>query len=84
MLEMVLHQPAPHGPERFLHGRELHQDIGAILVSVHHALQAANLPLDAAKAAEVRRLDLRIDADRLSVRLGRTAAWGVGMSRFRL
>jgi len=51
--QVIAHQRASHGPQRFLHGRNLHQDVRAVAVAFDHFLQAAHLALDAAQALQV-------------------------------
>jgi hypothetical protein len=50
---MVSHQLATDGTKRFLDRRHLGEDVGAVAVLIHHFLQPANLPLDAAKSLQV-------------------------------
>jgi len=49
MMKMIFHEIAGHSAQRFLHGSDLHDDVGAITIVGHHFLQAAHLSFDAAE-----------------------------------
>src|SRR5262245_40125874 len=66
MLEVVPHQLAAHGSQRFLDGGDLDEDVRAITVLLDHLLQASHLALDAAQTLEVAVLDAGIDSHRLA------------------
>src|ERR1700758_687288 len=57
---MIAHQSARNGPESFLRGRELRQDVHAVAILFHHALDTAELAFDSAQPPKIRRFDLRI------------------------
>jgi ethanolamine utilization protein EutQ (cupin superfamily) len=76
--KVVPEQLAADCPEGFLHRRHLDEDVRAVAVSLDHSLQAANLALDPAKPVQVLRLDLRIDADGLSLGTGYRTPAGRG------
>ena len=76
MAQMILHQGAAHGAQRLLRGRNLHEDVGAVAIFFHQALQTAHLPFNPAQAFQVGRLDFRIDGQRLAALLVRAAAAG--------
>src|SRR5271168_3826665 len=81
--EMIAHQGTSDRSDRLLSRRDLRENIGAVAVLFHHALQAADLAFDSSQPAQVRSLDRGIDADRFTsgqvpvmraeVFLGRTA-----------
>lgn len=68
MMQVIPHELARHAPQRLLHGRDLHDNVGAIAILFDHLVQAADLPFDPAKPLQVGGLDRRIDASRLSCR----------------
>src|ERR1700744_6052019 len=63
MGQVIAHQRASDGAKRLLRRRDLHQNVGAIPLFFHHALNAAHLPLNAAEPPKIRSLDFRIDAN---------------------
>jgi len=73
---MILHQGAPNGTKRLLRGRNLHEYVSAVAVFFHQALQTAYLPFNAAQSLQIRRLDFRIDGQRLPALLVRAATAG--------
>jgi len=62
--QMIPHQRLPDGPQRFLHRRKLHQNVGAVAVIVHHSLQPANLPFDSPQPVPISRFDFTVHASR--------------------
>ncbi len=58
---MIAQQLAPDAAQRFLSRRDLRDDLWAVAILFHHSLQPANLSLDSAQAAKIRRLDRRLD-----------------------
>lgn len=63
MGEVVAHEIAGNGMERFSRGGDLRDDVGTIAVLLDHDGDAADLPFDAAKLLEVGLFDGRIDGD---------------------
>jgi hypothetical protein len=53
MFQVVPHELAANTSQRFLHGRNLGQDVGAVTVLVDHLLQPAHLALYATEAFQV-------------------------------
>ena len=47
--QMILQQGAADGAQRFLHGRNLYENVGAVAIFFHEALQSAHLTFDAAQ-----------------------------------
>ena len=66
VLQVIPHQLTPDSAKRFVNGRDLGEDIGAVSILLHHFLKTANLPLDAAQTVQVSRFHFRIDTDRFS------------------
>src|SRR6476469_7993586 len=77
VLEMVAHQLAADRPKRFMDGRDLHEDIGAVPTVIDHLLQRSHLPLDASKPLHVACLDLGVHRDRVAMlaALTQRTAW---------
>src|SRR3989442_6285188 len=65
MLEVVPHQLAADGAQRFMDRGDLYEDVCTITLILDHFLESAHLPFDASKPFEVSRLDVRIDGDRI-------------------
>src|SRR5690625_140772 len=70
--EMIAQEFPTHCTKRLLDRRDLDHDIGAIPILLDHPLQTTNLALDPTKTVYIRRLQLRIDPDRLSLITGIT------------
>jgi hypothetical protein len=51
--EMIAHQGPGDRSERLLSRRDLSENVGTKAVFLYHALQAANLTFDAAKASQI-------------------------------
>ncbi len=66
--EMISHQRSRNRSKSLLRRRHLRQNFGAVAIFFNHALKAADLALDTPQASEIRRLNLRINADRLTIR----------------
>lgn len=64
--EMIAHERTGYGAQRFLRGRDLHEDVGAVAVFFNHAVDAAYLAFNAAEAAEIGGFDFRVDTDCLA------------------
>src|SRR5687768_1385785 len=69
---VLLEQPEGDRLEGLRHGRDLGEDVDAVLLVLDHALQAARLPLDPAQALEV--VVLAVDVPVLVVRCEPAAA----------
>jgi len=67
MLQVVAKELAGDGAQGLLHGGDLHEDVGAVTVALHHLLQASYLALNAAQALQVPRLGARLDGDSFSL-----------------
>lgn len=50
MVKMVAHQGPADAAKRFLDGRDLNHDVGAIALVFNHFLETANLSFDAPQA----------------------------------
>ena len=61
MLEVIAHEFAANGPQRFVRGRDLRQDIGAVAIVLDHFLQAADLPFDPPEPLEVASFGVGVD-----------------------
>ena len=70
LLQVVPHELLADAPQRFMHGGDLNEHIGAIPILLNHFLEAANLTLDAPKPGEVALLCLRIYAVSFTRRRG--------------
>jgi hypothetical protein len=86
---MVSHQLTPDSAQRFLNGRDLGKDVGAVPVLVDHALEAANLPFYAAQSLHISGFCLRVDGyrfpgSRRSVADGAAALGAVANGRLRV
>ena len=57
----------PTARKRLVHRRDLRHDVGAVAILVDHLLQAAHLPLDAAKSLLIAILRVGVDRDRLAI-----------------
>src|SRR5215472_2626317 len=75
---MIAHQLAANGAQRFLNGRNLHEDVRAIALILDEPLQTPHLPLNAAEALQIRRLDFRVDSQRFAALRVCAAAAGGG------
>lgn len=53
--QVVPEQFPSNTPDRFLHGRDLRQSIGAVAVVFDHFLNPADLPLNPLEPGEIRR-----------------------------
>src|SRR5690606_15384217 len=89
VLQVVAHQLAAHAAQRLVHRRDLRHDVRAVAVFLDHALEPADLPLDAAQALQVAVLDVRVHRDRspaalVSARDGSRAAAAHGDRGIRL
>src|ERR1700756_1000780 len=62
-MKMILHEIAGHSAQRFLHGGDLHDDVGAVAVVRHHFLQAAHLSFDAAETLLIAVFERWIDCN---------------------
>jgi hypothetical protein len=51
-IQVVPQQFALHGPERRMDGGALLEDVGAVSLFVHHALNSFHLPADSGKTLE--------------------------------
>src|SRR5690606_11794681 len=63
VLQVVAHQLAAHAAQRLVHRRDLRHDVRAVAVLLHHALEPADLPLDAAQPLQIAVLDARVHRD---------------------
>src|SRR5688572_5839404 len=63
VLQMVAHEVAGDGVERFPYGRHLVDDVSAIPILIDHRCDPADLALDAPQVLEVRFLDRCFHAD---------------------
>ena len=63
MMKMILHEIAGHSAQRFLHGGDLHDDVGAVAIVRHHFLQAAHLSFDAAETLLIAVFERWIDSN---------------------
>src|SRR6266542_6603382 len=59
VLEVIAHELAPDASQGLVDGGDLREDVGAVAALLDHALDPADLPLDAAQALEVLRLRRR-------------------------
>jgi hypothetical protein len=66
MSEVIAHEGSGDGPERFLHRRNLSENVGAVAVILDHTFEPANLAFNTAEAAQVGAFDLGIDFNRLA------------------
>src|SRR5690349_16924844 len=76
VLEMVAQQLASHAPQRFLHRRDLHEDVGAVPFLLDHLLQPSHLSLDAPEPLLIPLLDGGVYRHGLAIIAGATAATG--------
>jgi hypothetical protein len=65
MMKMILHEIAGHPAQRFLHGSDLHDDVGAVAIVRHHFLQAAHLTFDTAETLLIAVFERWIDSNGL-------------------
>ena len=65
MMKMILHQIAGYSAQGFLHGSDLHDDVGAVAVVRHHFLQAAHLSFDTAETLLIAVFESWIDGNGL-------------------
>src|SRR5690606_28553258 len=64
VLQVVAHELTAHTAQSLVDRCDLHHDVRAVAVLLHHPLESADLPIDPAQALQVALLDLRVHRDR--------------------
>jgi hypothetical protein len=68
MRQMVAHERPGNAAKRFVHRRNLHQNVRAISVFCHHALNPANLAFDAIQSPQIGSFDFVIHPEGFAFR----------------
>jgi hypothetical protein len=65
---MVSHELLPYCTQRFVHGRDLREDVGTVPILLDHLLKTTHLPLNAPKPLKITLFAIRVHAHCLPIR----------------
>ncbi len=63
VFQVIAHQQTADAAQRFLYRGDLHQNVGAVALVLHHRFEAAHLAGDAAQPADGGGFQLGVDGD---------------------